>query len=154
MKKYMGFKLLEALEMSLGEYNKYRGWEIPSNKDPEREGYLVKYSDDYVSWSPKEIFETSYLELDDNKTLPSGVSIGKKMVENFIKEKSVSTVGDKTTLVKVVLLNGFEIFETSACVDKANYSEVIGAENCMNRIYDKIFELLGFLLQTAYKGVK
>ena len=99
------------------------------------------------------INESNILEVEDNPKLPSGVSIGPKMVENFIKEKHISTIGDKTTLVRVVLKNGFEIIESSSCVDKDNYNEEIGAECCMKKIKDKIWMLLGFLLQTAYKGV-
>ena len=154
MNKYIGTKLIEAKEMNLGDYNKLKGWSIPENENPEKEGYLVKYSDSYVSWSPKEVFEKAYLEVLNNPKLPSGVSIGYTMVDNFIKETHVSTIGDKTTLVRVVLVNGFEIIESSACVDKANYSEEIGAEVCLNKIKDKIWYLLGFLLQTAVGGVK
>ena len=86
------------------------------------------------------------LPIENNKKLPSGVSIGAQMVEDFIKEKHVSTIGDKTTLVRVI--------ESSACVDKSNYDEEMGAEICMKKVNDKIWMLLGFLLQTAYKGVK
>ena len=92
------------------------------------------------------INESNILEVEDNPKLPSGVSIGPKMVENFIKEKHISTI-------RVVLKNGFEIIESSSCVDKDNYNEEIGAECCMKKIKDKIWMLLGFLLQTAYKGV-
>lgn len=60
MDKYIGTKLIEAEPMNLGDYNKYRGWTIPENENPEREGYLVKYEDGYESWSPKEIFEKAY----------------------------------------------------------------------------------------------
>lgn len=94
------------------------------------------------------------LPIENNKKLPSGVSIGAQMVEDFIKEKHVSTIGDKTTLVRVILVNDFEIIESSACVDKSNYDEEMGAEICMKKVNDKIWMLLGFLLQTAYKGVK
>lgn len=98
--------------------------------------------------------EKNLLELDDNKNLPSGVSIGQSMVDDFIKETHISTVGDKTTLVRVVLKNGFEIIESSGCVDKANYNEKIGAEICNEKIKDKIWFLLGFLLQSAVSGIK
>lgn len=154
MNKYIGSKLIEAKEMNLGDYNKYRGWNIPDDENPLREGYLVKYSDSYVSWSPKEIFEEAYLKVDDNKNLPSGVSVGQQMVDDFIKETHVSTIGTKTTLVRVVLVNGFEIIESSACVDVKNYNEELGAKICLNKIKDKIWYLLGFLLQTAYEGIK
>ena len=60
MKKYVGTKMLEARPMNRGEYNKYRGWLIPANENPNDEGYLVKYQDGYESWSPKDIFEESY----------------------------------------------------------------------------------------------
>ena len=60
MKRYIGTKMIEAKEMSRGEYNKYRGWEMPENENPEDKGYLVKYSDGYESWSPKKQFENAY----------------------------------------------------------------------------------------------
>lgn len=46
--------------MTRGEYNDYRGWTVPKDENPNDEGYMVKYADDYVSWSPKETFEKSY----------------------------------------------------------------------------------------------
>ena len=60
MEKYIGTKVITAKPMSRGEYNEYRGWKIPANENPDDEGYLVKYSDDYESWSPAEAFERSY----------------------------------------------------------------------------------------------
>lgn len=60
MKKYIGTKMIEAREMNRGDYNKYRGWTIPENENPEDEGYLVKYTDGYESWSPKKQFEEAY----------------------------------------------------------------------------------------------
>ena len=60
MKKYIGTKMIEATPMSRGEYNRYRGWTIPKDENPADEGYLVKYSDGYESWSPKKQFEEAY----------------------------------------------------------------------------------------------
>jgi len=154
MEKFIGFKMVGAEPMNLGDYNKFKGWIIPENEDPATEGYRIQYSEEYISWSPKNVFEESYLKVENNPRLASGVSISAKMVDNFIKEKHIQTIGEKTTLVRVVLLNGFEIIETSSCVDKANYDEVMGAEMCMEKIKDKIWMLLGFLLQTAYNGIK
>lgn len=70
MKKYIGTKKLEAKEITRGEYNKYRGWTIPENENPNDEGYLIKYSDGYESWSPKKQFEEAYREYDESE-LPS-----------------------------------------------------------------------------------
>ena len=60
MNKYIGTKMIEAEEMNRGDYNKYRGWIIPEDENPTDEGYLVKYSDGYESWSPKKQFEEAY----------------------------------------------------------------------------------------------
>lgn len=60
MEKYIGTKTIEAEPMTRGDYNKYRGWTIPADENPDEEGYLVKYSDGYISWSPKKQFEEAY----------------------------------------------------------------------------------------------
>lgn len=70
MRKYVGTKIIEAKEMNRGDYNKYRGWTIPENENPNDEGYLVRYSDGYESWSPKKQFDEAYREYDESK-LPS-----------------------------------------------------------------------------------
>ena len=50
------------------------------------------------------------------------------MVNDFISYIETSTVGYKTTMVRCVLRNGFEIIETSACVDARNYDQKLGEE--------------------------
>lgn len=62
MKKYVGVKLIEAKPMTRGDYNNYRGWTIPKDEDPKDEGYLVKYSNDYESWSPKKNHLMNHIE--------------------------------------------------------------------------------------------
>lgn len=60
MEQYIGTKIINAEPMTRGDYNIMRGWVIPADENPEDEGYVVKYSDDYVSWSPKGTFEDAY----------------------------------------------------------------------------------------------
>ena len=120
----------------------------------EREGYGVHLSNGDVIWMPKEDFEKQFFPLEANPDLKSAVSISKKMVEDFVKETEVITLGDKTTLVRVTLVNGFEILEASSCVDAENYSQEIGAKICLEKIRDKIWSYLGFILQTAVNGVE
>ena len=67
MIKYEGTKQLHATPISLGIYNALRGWDIPENEDPNKEGYLVVYPDGYPSWSPKEVFEESYNTIETYK---------------------------------------------------------------------------------------
>ena len=55
--KYIRMHKVEAEPMTRGDYNKFRGWEIPSNENPADEGYKVTYPDGYVSWCPKTQFE-------------------------------------------------------------------------------------------------
>ena len=82
------------------------------------------------------------------------VTITQDNVDNFIKSVDVITMGDKTTVVRATLVNGFEIVESSSCVKKENYDEKYGAKICMEHIKNRIWHLLGFLLQTAVGGVK
>lgn len=66
MRKFIGVKQIEAKPMTRGEYNAYRGWTIPADENPKDEGYLVKYNDGYISWSPKKQFEEAYSEIEEN----------------------------------------------------------------------------------------
>ena len=138
--------------MTRAEYKARWGWEV-LGEDEEKEGYMVTYPDGYVSWSSKEVFENAYMKIHPNPKLPSAISVGPQMVDDFIKEVHTSTIGDKTTLVRVVLNNGFEIIEASACVDPDNYSEEIGREICLEKIKDKVWGYLGFLLQSGVGGL-
>lgn len=60
MQKYIGVKQVEAKPMTRGHYNDYRGWTVPEGENPADEGYLVKHSDNYVSWIAKDDFEKTY----------------------------------------------------------------------------------------------
>ena len=125
-----------------------KAWKNTDNNKIGDEGYKVRYPDGYESWSPKEVFEKAYMQVGDN------VTITQDNVDNFIKSIDVITMGDKTTVVRATLVNGFEIVESSSCVKKENYDEKYGAEICMEHIKNRIWHLLGFLLQTAVGGVK
>jgi hypothetical protein len=73
MKKYIGTKTLYARPMTRGEYNRYRGWEMPIDEVASEPGYLVEYigggkpNDErhkgYISWSPADVFESTYREV-------------------------------------------------------------------------------------------
>ena len=67
MKRFIGTKMILGKPMTLGDYNLYRGWDIPADEDPNKPGYLVEYPDKdntnhphhdgYISWSPAEAFK-------------------------------------------------------------------------------------------------
>lgn len=153
MKQYIGTKIIEAEPAKRGEC--YKGPNMLSAEEAARDGYRVRYSDGYVSWSPQDVFEAAYLPLTVNAKLRTDApSISQEMVDDFIRGTEIITMGDKTTVVRAVLRNGFEIVESSACVSAENYDEALGAQICMEHIKDKVWMLLGFLLQTAVHGIK
>lgn len=168
MKQYIGTKIVEAEPATLyelkegGHFLKKDSEEwtkenanIPELSSSKREGYAVRYADGYESWSPKDVFERAYLPVEVNKNLKTDrPSVSQKMVDDFIAEVQVTTLGEKTTVVRATLRNGFEIVDASSCVSPENYSEELGAKICLERIKGKVWMLLGFLLQTAVSGVK
>lgn len=158
MKKYMGFKLVEAREgvkTLLGGIRLYENDEatikmLEECKGIKERGYKLKYEDGYESWCPKEIFEKYYMQVGERNT------ITQKMIDDMIEKSNISiqTVNKKTTIVHCVLPNGFTMVESSSCVDPSNYNEEMGAEICIDKIKNQLWNLLGFLLQTAKEGIK
>ena len=155
MKTYIGTKIIEAIPAIRTGGKVYDANElIPRSMELVEEGYRVRYPDGYESFSPKDVFERFYLELTVNPELRTKKpSISQKMVDDFIVAKEVSTLGDKVTVVRATLRNGFELVESSACVSPENYDEKLGVEICMEKIKDKVWFLLGFLLQTGVNGL-
>lgn len=155
MKQYIGTKLIEAEKAYRvdGKVVTLAENRVPCGNEVER-GYKVRYADGYKSWSPQGVFESAHLPLEVNGMLKTEApSISAEMVERFIDHHEAVTMGGKTTVVRAVLKNGFVIVESSSCVSAENYDEKLGEEICMKRIRNKVWELLGFLLQTAVGGV-
>jgi hypothetical protein len=144
MDKYIGVKRIQAKLMTRGAYNGFKGWTIPADENPDDDGYVVKYSDDYVSWSPKDVFEKAYRKFGSDQN-----TIMQDDVDSFIKNVDYTQLGDKTTVVKATLANGFILVESSSCVDAKNFDMQVGTEICIEKIKDKVWFLLGFLLQCA-----
>lgn len=80
-------------------------------------------------------------------------SVTQEQVDNFIESVSYCKLGEKTCAGTARLKNGFEITETSACVDAANYDEDLGASLVFTKIKDKVWFLLGFWLQCDLIGM-
>lgn len=121
----------------------------PAEKDGVA-GYGITYPDGYQSWSPKKQFESAYLAMGEGN---DGSKITQGMVDGFILNIEAKKFGEKNTVVVATLANGFEIVESSSCVDPENFSMEIGTQICVDRIKNKVWHLLGFLLQTARSGV-
>jgi len=82
-------------------------------------------------------------------------TVTKEQIEAILSQSKHydAKLGTKTTAVTVVLPNGFEITETSACVDPANYSHDIGVSICKKRLVDRLWMLEGYALQNKLAGV-
>jgi hypothetical protein len=81
-------------------------------------------------------------------------SVTQKDVDAFIVSIDIKTIGDKTTFVQATLKNGFTLEETSSCVSPENYDAELGADICLEKIKDRVWYLLGFLLQSALYGFR
>lgn len=74
MSLHIGTKQINSYPMTRLAYNKFRGWDLPTDENGSDEGYLVEYLDGgtpnvagfegYVSWSPKEVFDKAYRTVD------------------------------------------------------------------------------------------
>lgn len=148
MKDYIGVKAVKAKAMTLGEYYQAKG--IPVNDEYLDEGYMVEYPDGYRDWSFKEQFENAYLEL----TLENKIS--EEDIDRFIGNGAIShdQIDEKTTLVKMVPRTGFVQYEVSSCVDPANYDHELGVSIATGRLRNKLWPMLGFVLQWARYGLR
>lgn len=91
MQSFIGTKLINAKPMTRLEYNEFRRWELPTNENGADEGYLVEYVNGgqanteaykgYVSWSPKEVFDREYRQI-NSLTFGLAVEALKKRLES------------------------------------------------------------------------
>jgi hypothetical protein len=83
MKKYLGVKLIEA-EPQKKNINIDRSVGDNPEKFELQDGYKVVYEDGYESWSPKEVFEKAYREINN---LTFGLAIEALKKGNYIARK-------------------------------------------------------------------
>lgn len=148
MDKYIKFSIIEAEPKAFGDYLRNVG-EIPDDLEgKDDEGYAVT-DVERAYWVSKETFEAEQLY----KLTPEN-TITKEMVDTIVDNWQHTILNDehnkpKTVVVMARLKNGFVIVESSSCVDPANFDFNIGFDCCVKRIYDKIWELTGFILQSV-----
>lgn len=148
-KNYIGVKLIQAVPCSFYAYHAFKSLPLPKGI-ADSEGYLVKYPDGYLSWSPKETFEKTYFEINKNNKLTNDD------IDKFVEKSTITTtkVGVKTTLVEFIAPTGFTEYATSSCVDPINYDENLGRDYAMKDITKNLWRYLGFMLQWAKYGLK
>lgn len=145
-KQFLTTKVVEVEEMTEGDYYQAQGYGNGYDKFKEKV-YRIFYENGYVSMLPKDIFLKNAYEIKNNSITP-------ELVKSFVKNTEVTTeriFGKLNTVLKYELVNGFTGIEATSCVDEKNYSEEIGKEILLNRLYDKIWFGLGFALGMANK---
>lgn len=103
-----------------------------------RSGYGVKHENGYISWSPKEIFESAYFPMGDDN-----IRVSEEMVNKFLGKTSSAKLDDKTTIVRAETLTDFLQYEVSSCVDPENYNHEMGVRIAGARIKDTLGSALG-----------
>jgi len=132
MQDYLGVKRVEA---------------EPCEKDG-KDGYRVIYPDGHENWSSKDVFDREYF------LIAKANSLSSDDIDRFISISGYQNIDPKTTLVRARLLSGFLDYETSSCVDPANYNGAIGYEVGIGHIKDRLWKMLGFVLQWADHGLE
>lgn len=120
-----------------------QAWEQEKDGKP---GYAVKYPDGYISWSPKEAFESAYLPMGENN---DGTRITGNMIRGFGTEALTTRLGNHL-VVMINHRNGFTIVEDSACV----YDEELGTRLAAEKGAKRIWDHLGFVLAWARNGLE
>lgn len=161
MEKYIGVKLIDAepaiccnknFFKSMEEAMEYRN-ELYKNTGKVydiEEGYKVVYPDGYTSFSPKDVFESAYFQLGHKKA--ERITVGD--IDDFVKDTFSVKLGSKTTNTTLVLLNDYEVHGQASCVKAENYDIEIGKKLAEEKAKDKVWELLGFVLQWGINGIK
>jgi hypothetical protein len=105
---HIGLKNIMATPITRGDYNKYRGWQLPLDELYADEGYLIEYEprpgeesnvkghEGYVSWSPKQVFDDAYHNVKGN--LPFGLALELAKQGHSIARKGWNGKGLKISL--------------------------------------------------------
>lgn len=122
--QFIGVKIVEATPMTRGEYNQYRGWELPKNEEASDEGFLVEYTESldsnddrhagYISWCPAEQFRL-------NNRPCSGMPFG-HAIEAAKKGKKIARAGWNGKNMFVVMMPALKLppFNTQDTNRKVN----------------------------------
>jgi len=114
-----------------------------------KEGYMVVDPDEQEDFVLKGEFESKYFPIKQENRISA------EDIDNFLNMSEISFYqGDpKTTVVRVLTPTGFVSWGFASCVSPENYDDEIGTKIALNRIKNKIWELLGFTLQWGAYGL-
>ena len=113
-------------------------------------GYKVIYANGFEGWVKKDDFEREYFQIErPDKLCPDDI-------DRFVAYSGYQNIGvsGKSTLIRAAMISGFQEYEVSSCIDPKNYSAQIGYENGMKHVKDRLWKMLGFVLQWADHGLE
>lgn len=102
MKQFTAVKKVKAKAMTRQEYNDLRGWTLPADEDGSDEGYLTEDMnaasnlegwDGFISWTPKEIFDDQFYEVDEQR-----VCLAPQDPDHELTEDEVATLASGGSL--------------------------------------------------------
>lgn len=128
MKKYIGKKQVQA---------------TPADKDGVR-GYKVVYADGYESWSPADVFESAYKEIQEDQPVARNTI---EYAESLIISQEFFQLSQKISAMITVLKNGYHVLTTASVVDPRNNNMKIGQDICNQKALEKILELESYVQQ-------
>lgn len=147
--KAIGVKMVNIVPMPVSMALEH-GYKV-GNANANDMGYEITYPDGYKSWCPKDVADAAYFclspENDGNKILEQDV-------KNFIAARDAAKIGQKTTIVSLRTITGYETHGLSSCVDPNNYNQKLGEKFANEKALDEIWQGLGFVLQWAKNGLK
>lgn len=147
--KAIGVKMVDIVPMSVSMALQ-RGYKV-GNANANDMGYEITYPDGYKSWCPKNVADAAYFCLSPEN---DGTKILEQDVDNFIAAKRGNKIGNKTAVVSLLAITGYECHGLSACVDENNYNQEVGEKFALEKAKDAIWNGLGFVLQWAKDGLK
>lgn len=170
MDQYKSHKVVKAAEMVKIEHAGIRKMAIITLIDgkvieiaasflargtPKEGDFLVKYSDDYYSWSPRKVFLSGYdsivefnLEKEIEKRGLTAPRITEEDILNAIIGEDYHRFADSTvTVCCLTLRNGFNVIGKSACASKENFDEELGNAIAKQNAINEIGQLEGYLLK-------
>ncbi|WP_101908869.1 DUF2829 domain-containing protein [Marasmitruncus massiliensis] len=116
MKKYIGTKIIQAEPMTRKDYNNLRGWPMPADENPADNGFLIKYPDGYISWSPETVFSDAYRLID-------GMTFGLAL-EAMKKGHKVARTGWNGKAQHIELASNISYATTSGTIVNCEHSAI------------------------------
>ena len=121
---------------------------VPKEKDG-KPGYDVTTRNGDKLWQPKDSFEDETIDFSANET-----HVTQPIVQDMVAKVKSESVSEKSVLTTATLVSGYEILETSSCVDASKINVRVAKEKAMQHVYRRVWQHMGFLLQLAVSGTK